>query len=156
MASHLDAASFLASFRTQRQPTRFEGEIWVTFLYRRVAYSREEDSLRGPEGRIWPDDFWKKNPWGTEIKFSQRRRQHCFWQALCIAQKCTHLERLPPLLVNYYCWVTVYSPNMEGKKKSQTGVKPPGIEIIQTMDQPTTLFGQLYLMGRTECVNNDD
>ena len=26
----------------------------------RVAYPGGEASLRGPEGRVWPDDFWKK------------------------------------------------------------------------------------------------
>jgi len=35
----------------------------------------------------------------------------------CIAQKCTHLEASHPLLVPYYCWVTVYSPGMEVKKE---------------------------------------
>ena len=31
------------------------------YMYMRVAYPGGEASLRGPEGRIWPDDFWKKN-----------------------------------------------------------------------------------------------
>jgi len=65
-----------------------------------------------------------------------------------------------PLLVNYYCWVTVYSPSMEGKKKSQTGVRPresnQGRRITQRMDQPTTLLQQSYPMDRTEFVNHDN
>jgi len=33
-------------------------------VYRRVAYPGGEASLRGPEGRIWPDNFEKKFPGG--------------------------------------------------------------------------------------------
>jgi len=35
----------------------------------RVAYLWREASLRGLEGKIWPDDFWKKSSLGDRIKF---------------------------------------------------------------------------------------
>jgi len=65
-----------------------------------------------------------------------------------------------PLLVNYYCWVTVYSPSMEGKKNITKGVRPrdsnQSRRIIQSTDQPSTLFDQSNPIGRTEFANNDD
>jgi len=33
-----------------------------------VAYPGREASLRGPKGRIWPDDFWKKHSLGDRTK----------------------------------------------------------------------------------------
>jgi len=40
--------------------------------YRRVAYPCGEASLRGAEGRIWPDDFQKKSSLGDRIKFGPK------------------------------------------------------------------------------------
>jgi len=42
------------------------------FVNLRVAYPGGEAVLRGPDGRIWPDNFL---PWGTVLNFSQRRRR---------------------------------------------------------------------------------
>ena len=79
----------------------------------------------------------------------------------CIAQKCTHLERLPllasQLLLQNHCVLTQHGGQ---KKKSQTGVRLQGIQPGSRNNTnrrlPTTLFGQSYTMGCTESVNNDD
>jgi len=48
-----------------------DGHKWS----QRVAYPRREAFLRGPDRKIWPDDFWKNLPLETVLKFSQCRRQ---------------------------------------------------------------------------------
>jgi len=54
----------------------------------------------------------------------------------------------------------VYSPSMEGKKKSPQRVRPQhsnqGRGILQSNDRPSTLLDQSYPIGRTEFANNDD
>jgi len=78
----------------------------------------------------------------------------------CIAQKCTHLKRLPPLasqlLLLSHCVLTQHG----GQKKALIGVRfrdsNQGRGIIQSKDQPSTLFDQSYPMGHVEFANNDD
>jgi len=54
----------------------------------------------------------------------------------------------------------MYSPSMDGKKKSHTGVRPresrQGRGTIQRTAEPSTLFDQSNPMGRTESTNNDN
>ena len=62
----------------------FTQYIIYTYIYIhthiRVAYPWGEASLRGPEGRIWPDDFSKKNlPWGTVLNFGNDIGR-CLWR----------------------------------------------------------------------------
>jgi len=79
----------------------------------------------------------------------------------CIAQKCTHLERLPPLasqlLLLSHC---VLIQHGGPKKKSVTVVRSRESNQvrgrIQSMDQPSTLFNQSYPMDRIVIIDNDD
>jgi len=41
----------------------------MPYSKRRVAYSGGEASLRGPDGRIWPDDFLKQSFLGDPTNF---------------------------------------------------------------------------------------
>ena len=85
------------------------------------------DALHTPEKRL-PSEvpkeefrrmtFEKNLPWGTEIKFSQRRRQHCFWQALWVHCTEMHTSGTPPtpasqLLLLSHCVLTQHG----GQKK---------------------------------------
>ena len=82
----------------------------------------------------------------------------------CIAQKCTHLERLPPLashlLLLSHCVLTQHESQ---KKRSLRHVSDSGnptmvgIQLMtRVMFRPTMLFDQSYPMGHTEPVNNTD
>ena len=57
-----------------------------------------------------------------------------------------HIWSAPhPLLVNYYCWVTVYSPSTEGKKKVTDRGQIPVIEPGST--NKTTYWSANYAVG---------
>ena len=79
----------------------------------------------------------------------------------CIAQKCTHLERLPPLAIQLlllsHCELTHHAGH---KNKSLIGVRPreskQGRGTIQSMDQSLTLFDQSYPICCSESANTDD
>jgi len=63
-----------------------------------------------------------------------------------------------PLLVTYYCWVTVYSHSMEAKKSSQKLCRlresNQGLLGLQSTCRSFVLFGQSYPMGHTVNMKN--
>jgi len=66
-----------------------------------------------------------------------------------------------PLLVTYYCWVTVYSPSMDAKKKKSNvhgRLRDSNTWHlwVLSMRLPTVLFQQEYSMGHTVFLTNAD
>ena len=55
-----------------------------------------------------------------------------------------------PLLVTYYCWVTVYSPSMKAKKKCQNNMTDSGSQADNTWDLRTCVCPLYYLWNRTD------
>jgi len=74
----------------------------------------------------------------------------------CIAKKCTHLERLPPLashlLVTYYCRVSVYSPGLEAKKLTINLYVFSGNRNPHILDQDSRIDRLTYSNSHTQWV----
>ena len=79
----------------------------------------------------------------------------------CISQKCTHLERLPPLachlLLPSHCVLTQHG---DPKKRSQAYVtlreSNKGRLGLQSVCRPTVLFNQSFPVGRSVPLKNAD
>jgi len=72
---------------------------------------------------------------------------------VCAMHRNAHIWNAShPLLVTYYCWVTVYSPSMKAKKKSQNQMTNPGTRMDNTWGIRTCVCPLCYLWNRTRWV----